>query len=157
MTFDFFYDTLRLILGDEQVHGIWNYSDEKLDTAVKSVFMLGRAPTSYALDQDTDIITPDVKQGDDYALVCYEAVLLTVGGEDGAMRIQTRELSISDEGHRKRDLLAELKELVHQIRNGAAIFSTWQDFDSFVHSLRPGWPLTMADTSVVTTPPDVMI
>jgi hypothetical protein len=153
--FDELYETLRIILGDEEVHGIWNYSDEKLDSAVKSVFLLGRGPDGYALNSGQDGIEPSLTAGDPYALVCYDASLLMVGGEDGAVRVHTREITLTDEGHRKRDLLIELRQLIYQIRDGAAVFMTSQNFDEFVHSLRPGFPFNMAKTEVVTTPPEI--
>lgn len=156
-TLDDFYDTLRCILGDEQVHGIWNYPDDKLDSAVKSVFLLGRGPVGYTFDKDAETISPDVKAGDPFALVCYDACKLLIGGEDGEVRIATRELTIDDAGHRKRDLLIELGELIYQIRDGSAVFDTRQDFESFVYALRPGWMLGRTGVSVVSGPSDISI
>jgi len=157
VTFDALYDTLRCILGDEEVHGVWNYSDDKLDSAVKSIFLLGRGPAGYALDEDQVEIVPDLKSGDDFALTCYDACKLMVGGEDGEMRLHTREITLHDAGHRKRDLLAELAQLIYDIRDGSAVFTTRQNFDEFVHSLRPGWPLTLATVEVMTQPPEISI
>jgi hypothetical protein len=144
MTFDKLYDTLRVILGDRQVHGNWNYTNTQLDSAIKSVFLLGRGPTPFSLNVAQDEITPDFdpqRNGDQFALTCYEAVLLTVGGEDGAYRLQTRAVNIADGGDRKRDLIRELGLLVYEIRNGGAVFTSHQQLSawlsSFTHNENP--------------------
>lgn len=157
MTFDQLYDTVRTILGDENVHGIWNYSDDKLDSAIKSVFLLGRGPDGYKLDEDQVEIVPDLTAGDPYALTCYDACMLLIGGEDGAIRMHTREVTLVDEGHRKRDLLIELRQQIYQVRDGKAVWTTRQNFDEFVHSLRPGFIFGMAGVELTTTPPEIQI
>ncbi|GEM_PF-4820416 len=127
-----FYDPIRSILGDREVHGMWNYSDTTLASAVKTLFKVGRAPQGYVLDGVGGTITPDVQAGNDYALICYDAALLLIGGEDGAIAYRTRVISVHDQGHRKRDLLSELRQLIYEIRDGAAIFTSTQSFIAFL-------------------------
>lgn len=127
-----FYETMRLILGDRQVHGIWNYVDDTLAASVRAVFMLGRNPLGYLLAGD--VIAPDPPSGDPWALICYDACLLVVGGEDGKLMYRTKAISVHDGGERKRDLLTELRMKTYEIRNGGAVFSTVQNFVEFVHN-----------------------
>lgn len=143
MTFDKLYDVVRLILGDRQVHGNWLYPNGTIDSSIKATFLLGRGPSGFALNDPQDQITPDFEAGggDPYALTCYESALLLVGGEDGAMRIQTRALSIQDSGDRKRDLLSELKQRIYEIRDGGSVFASSQDFCAFLYPCGfQNWP-----------------
>lgn len=133
MTIDGFRDTIRLILGDREVHGIWNYGNETVDSAVRAVFKLGRGPAGYAL-VGKNSVSPEPQSGDPWALICYDAALLLVGGEDGNMQFRTKAVSVHDFGDRKRDLLAEMRILIYQIRNGASVFATYQNFVQFVHN-----------------------
>lgn len=161
MTFDKFYPVVRTILGDEQIHGIWYYSNDRLDSALKSVFLLGRGPDGYKLNDDQTAITPDPPSGDPYALVSYEASVLLMGGEDGAVRMHTRAVSLVDGGDRKKWLLIELKQLVYQIRDGAAVFSTWQNFESFLNTMRTNgalpYPLNLSEVNLVTMGPEIAL
>lgn len=135
MTTDALYEVLRLILGDRQVHTLWNYDDATLRSGLRAVFLLGRGPDGYklAVGSSTDTITPDFTDGDPYALTCYEAALLLIGGEDGAIRLQTRDVTLADSGERKRDLLDELHQLIYEVRDGPAVFSTYQSLLAFLH------------------------
>lgn len=157
MTFEKLRGVMRTVLGDKKVHGNWNYPDEDLDDAVRAVFLLNRGPDGYQLNDTEDQIEPEFASGDPFALVCYDACLLRIGGEDGAMRIQTRSVTLADEGHRKRDLLYELREQIHQIRNGSAVFSSTQDLEAFLGSLRDGAPGFIGSQVSVTPGPDVSL
>lgn len=159
MTFAKLYSVVRSILGDEEVHGLWYYADARLDSAIRSIFLLGRSPGGYGLSEDQNSIVPDLKTGDDFALVSYETSLLLIGGEDGAVKMHTRAMSLADEGHRKRDLLVELKQQIYQIRDGTAVFATYQNFESFIRSLRPDipFPLQFSEATVVTKGPDLVL
>ncbi|HEX4630019.1 MAG TPA: hypothetical protein VH188_03570 [Chthoniobacterales bacterium] len=159
MTFDKFYPVLRTILGDEQIHGLWNYANERLDSAIRSVFLLGRGPSGFALSNAQDQVNPDPPSGDPFALICYDACLLLIGGEDGAMRIHTREISITDDGHRKRDLLLLLRQQIYEVRDGAAVFSTVQNFEQFIHSIQhgSGWPLNLTTFEANVGPTEISI
>jgi hypothetical protein len=151
------YDSLRVILGDRKVYGNWNYKDETLGSALRTVFLLGRGPANlnYQLNDAQDEIDPALVTGDDYAIVCYEAALLLIVGEDGEMRIHTRSVSLVDGGHRKRDLMVELREKVYQIRDGAAVFATVQTFVAYINSIPPfsGPVPPLADRSEVNVTP----
>lgn len=134
MTFDKLYPVLRVILGDREVHGLWNYPAATLDSALKATFLLGRAPKGYALNELQTAIEPDLTTGDHFAMVCYDTALLLIGGEDGAMRIQTRAITVVDSGDRKRSLMRELTQKVYEIRDGSAVFATWQSLAQFLNA-----------------------
>ena len=135
-----FYEVMRAILGDRQVAGLgWHYADADLRSALRTVIALGRGPTGYTLDAGISAstgITPDVALGDAYALITYDACLIAIGGEDGALSYQTRSMTVRDGGDRKRDLLWEMKALVHEMRNGAAYFTSSQTFAQFIGTMR---------------------
>jgi len=135
------YSTLRAVLGDRQVMGMWNYAESDLLSALRAVFALGRGPAGYALNGSINSateITPAIEVGDVLALIVYEAAMILVGGEDGAVAIRTRALSVNDSGHRKRDLLWELRNLIHDIRSGGSYFSTRQSVAAWIGAHREG-------------------
>lgn len=154
MTFQKLRDVMRTVLGDRQVHGAWNYPDADLDGAIKAVFLLNRGPAGFRLNVAEDQIDPEFTTGDQFALVCYDACLLRIGGEDGAIRVQTRAVTLADEGHRKRDLLYELREQIYVIRDGGAVFSSFQELTAFLNSFgTEGNPLLERPGSEVNVSP----
>ncbi len=131
--FDDFFPVMRAVLGDRQVMGLWHYPDADLLAALRGIFALGRGPSGFAMDppsvSSATGVTPEVVFGDAFALITYDACQLLIGGEDGAMSYRTRSLSVSDAGHRKRDLLLELGQRVYEIRDGGgSFFTTYQSF-----------------------------
>ena len=134
MKIDQFRETIRAVLGDRQVHGLWHYDDQAVDSAVRSIFLLGKGPAGYGLDGARKQVVPEPSAGDVWALISYEAAMLMVAGEDGAMSYRTKAVAVHDGGHRKRDLMAELRLLIYRIRDGGAVFATAQNFIQFVHS-----------------------
>lgn len=119
--FTAFYAPLRSLLGDRQTEGAWTYEDGTLASALSGTFAMGRSPAGFALATDEGAavssanigdatqVKPDVDLGGNFARICYEAARLLVLGEDGAVRVQTRAFSVSDQGDRRRDLLAQLE------------------------------------------------
>lgn len=152
------YPFMRLTLGDRAVSGEYDYAEGDLLSAVRWVFAEGLNPSAYQLDGTVFMataITPDLATGDDLALVVYEACEHLVAGESGTMSYRTRELSVTEAGDRKRDILDKVRRAVHRIRNGASLFSTWQSFTAFI-SAEQG----IGDFQKMTynsTPPDLAV
>lgn len=138
-SFSDLYDTMRALLGDRRVHGVWHYPDPVLLSALRSIFIMGRQPSGYQLAGDNPFVAvalqPAIKLGDDAALLIYDACLALVAGEDGAMSFTTRSLSVNDKGDRKADLLWEFRAKIDDIRGGTAVWSTLQTFAQFVTAL----------------------
>jgi hypothetical protein len=137
--FSDFYQTLRLILGDNDLYSVFDYQDATLDASLRAVFLLGRGPADYALDGDratsTDI-APDVPVGGPFELITCQAGLLLIGGEEGALNYRTRALSVSSNSDRVRRLMSELKMKVHQIQSGnGSDFESIQSFATWVRSV----------------------
>lgn len=123
------------------MYGSFAYTNETLDSAVRAVFAVNKAPAGYSLDAATDLaslsaatnITPAISAGDDLALLLNQACLLAITGEDGAMVMRTRSLTVEDKGERKRDLLARLGEQIYEIENGGAVvFATQQSLANWL-------------------------
>lgn len=133
------FPIIRALLGDRQVHGNWFYDQQTLVDAIRAVFMLGREPVSplpYSLyPADTSqscAIYPPLVAGDALALVCYEAVLIIVGGEDGAGMVRTRAIWSQDKGDRKRALMDEMRQKIYEVRDGDSVFITYQNLMQFL-------------------------
>lgn len=135
-----FNDLLRLILGDNDPHGVFSYDAASLQRAVKFVFRLGRGPYGYAWQESGNSagVTPDLPDGNAFAKIAYEAALLLIGGEQGANSYRTRALSVTESGDRKRDLLQELRFKIHAIDNGDADFATYQNLLTWMMSVDEG-------------------
>lgn len=125
--FSAFYLPLRGLLADRFENGSWGYPDEVLDSGLRTCFAANWNPPNYFLSDGTNAVTtlagladaigvtPDIALGGDLALLCYYTVKGMIVGEDGAMAVNTRSVSIRDHGERKRDLLIQLDLW---IRNG---------------------------------------
>lgn len=124
--FTVLYDPLRAILGDREVNGVWHYAQETLASGLRAVLLTGAGPAGYTLKGSDPYaaveVEPELQLGDDAALLLYDAVMLLVRGEDGALSWNTRSLSVRDGGDRKKDLLWELERKVFDIRNGDTVF-----------------------------------
>lgn len=135
--FSDFYVPLRTLLGDTDPYQVYDRQDDELDGAIRSVFLLGRSPfvngsttPAYALSGDrqtADEIDPDIPNGDDFALIAYEAALLLVGGEN-QQSYRTRGLSVTNTNAPRRNLISELKLKIYEIKGGAECFATSQSF-----------------------------
>lgn len=135
-----FHEVLRIILGDNDPHGVYAYDTTTLDRGVKFVFRLGRGPEGYAWTEsgETKGVTPALPDGNAFAMVAYEAALLLIGGEQGANSYRTRAISVTESGDRKRDLMHELRFKIHDIRNGDADFVTYQNLLTWMLSVDQG-------------------
>lgn len=129
---------LRALLGDRQVHGNWNYSTDTFDATLRAVFLLGRTPAGYALNNANPAaangVTPTLPTGDAYALVAMEAALMIITSEDGAMTFQTRSLTVRDGGERRKGLIQELQQRIYDARDGDALFATYQSLIVFLQT-----------------------
>lgn len=143
MTISTLYPFLRSLLGDRQVMGAWHYSEADLLSAVRTAFAAGRSPSGYSLVGSlatATAITPEMSSGDAMARLLYASVLILIAGEDGAKSIRTRELTVTDGGHRKRDLLSEMRLQIHRIESGDCVFSTQQSLAQFLTGGPLHWP-----------------
>lgn len=155
--FDNFYTPLRTVLGDRDPYGNYAYQDSDLDSAINIVFMTGEGPDSFTADAAAKTISPDLQAGDDWALVLYTAALLLLGGEDGAGSMRTKALHLSDQGHRKRDLLTifRLKISAAQSEGGIA-FETRQSLGVFLQNLTGQSLLDWIDAAEYKLPVSIM-
>lgn len=128
-----FNEALRLILGDRDAFNVFQYSNETLASAVTTVFRCGRGPAGYALSGGN--ITPDVPDGNVFAIVVYESALMLIGGEDDIESYRTRALAVKRSGARRRDLLTELRLKIYEIRDGKDGFVSSQSFIAWAHGL----------------------
>lgn len=150
-----FYTPLRTLLGDTDPYEVYDRLDTELDGALRSVFVFGKAPDGYALEggnrATAAAIAPEVPNGDDFALIAYEAALLLVGGEC-ADSYRTRGLSVSRSGGRRNSLLMELKLKVREIREGGDCFATMQSFVTWLAGLSSLSEETLAGSPAPTLP-----
>lgn len=118
------YAPLRSLLGDaEGMYGDHDYPDAVLDSAVRTVFAQGKAPTGCTLRNDSDAavtvanlqdstnvfpllsLSPDASGAFAFGEIFLRAARLCVGGEEGGMGITTRPMSVRVSGDRNKRLI----------------------------------------------------
>lgn len=138
--FSSFYEPLRSLLGDRQVQGAWNYTDEALASGLRTCFATGKAPAGLSLADDSGgaittaaalgdatQVAQDVKLGSDMALLCWWTIKGLVVGEDGKMSVQTRSVTVRDGGDRKAELLMQIELWIREAQIDQT-FDTTQRF-----------------------------
>lgn len=131
-----FYTPIRVVLGDRDPHGLYSYPDTDLDGAINVIFMTGAGPANFTADAAARTISPDLQAGDDWAVILFQAALFLIEGEDGAGSMRTKALFISDQGHRKRDLITSLRLKLSAIETGGGLaFITRQALGVFLQNL----------------------
>lgn len=114
---------IRALLGDVESLGVWQYANDQLDTAVRTVFATGNAPAGYALETGggtvpqfaaSIAITPALS-GMALPRVLYEAAMLIAVGIAGATDIRTRSLTVKEGKERKLSLLIRFREELGRI------------------------------------------
>ena len=132
---------IRALLGDVESLGIWQYSNDQLDTAVRTVFATGNAPSGYALETAAGsvpqfaasiAITPALS-GMALSRVLYEAAMLIAVGIAGATDIRTRSLTVKEGKERKLSLLIRFREELGRIDEESDASSPFDSSQSLTH------------------------
>lgn len=130
-----FYQPMRAVLGDRDPSGIYAYSDDDLGAAIDVILSCGDGPAGYLSDGSGNI-NPTVPIGDPYALILFQSSLLLINGEEGGGSMRTKALSVSDMGHRKRDLITSFRLKISDIQTGGGLaFETRQSLGVFLQNL----------------------
>jgi len=122
-----FRTPLRIILGDNDPEGLFMHSNDALDSAVKTVFRMGRSPVGYSVSGEN--ITPSVPDGTSFAKIACETALLLVCGEE-TISYSTRAVSVRRTGDRIANLVTELR---CRLQEGDT-FDSHQTFMAWVQS-----------------------
>lgn len=137
--FSDFYVTLRAILGDNDPYSNFEFQNDALDGALRSVFLLGTGPDGYLLvgdRQSGNQIDPEIPNGDPFALISYEAAMLLIGGGEGSLHYHTRGISVTRSGDKQKTLMAELRTKIYAITNGGENqFASVQSFQTWLYSI----------------------
>jgi hypothetical protein len=56
-------------------------------------------------------------------------------GDQGAFSVQTRAISETDHGERKRDILQYVRLRIHTLKDGDTVFATRENFTAFMMTL----------------------
>jgi len=121
-----FHDPLRVILGDRDA-SVQVYDNTALSNAIKLVINMGKLE-GYSM-ADANNITPAVKLGVDYALLCYETAILFAQNQPSAYRYRTR--AFSEAFGNYDEFLNRIEEEIHKLRNGEP-FLGWQTWAGFI-------------------------
>jgi hypothetical protein len=143
------YTPMRVVLGDNDTQGSQEFTDDQLADGVRTAYLLasfprGTNPTQpYQLTDsvggavdlyDGDTITPNPPVVD-FAIMMCEACQALMVGDQGAFSVTTRAISETDHGERKRDILQYVRQRIHDLRDGDAVFATRENFTAFMMTL----------------------
>ena len=130
-----FRDVVRVLIGDDDFEGLYEYEDSQVDAAIRMVFQFGRQPEGYVLGSD-DTITPAVTFGDHFAGIALRAARTRLGGAEGGLTYRTRAISVgrADRGDDKWGLMRELEQRLYEIE-GVVAFATQRDFITWVNDM----------------------
>lgn len=137
MNIETFYTAMRVVLGDNDPQGSFEFTDDMLGDAIRTAYVLGGFPKGYALDAIVGgtQISPEVTNVKHFALILLEACIAMMVGDQGAFSFQTRAISQTDHGERKRDILQFARLKIHTLSEGDAVFSTRASLVSFLHTI----------------------
>ena len=143
------YTPMRVVLGDNDTQGSQEFTDDQLADGVRTAYLLasfprGTNPTQpYQLTDSVggavnkyagDTITPEPPVVD-FAIMMCEACQALMVGDQGAFSVQTRAISETDHGERKRDILQYVRQRIYDLKDGDAIFATRENFTAFMMTL----------------------
>jgi hypothetical protein len=115
------------MLGDNDPEGMFLYADAALDSAVKTVFRMGRSPAGFSVSGES--VTPDVPDGTSFAKIACETALMLVCGEE-TISYSTRAMSVRRNGDRIRNLVTELRCRLSE----GDTFESYQTFVAWIQS-----------------------
>ena len=145
------FTPMRVVLGDNDTQGSQEFTDGQLAEGVQTAYLLasfpsGTCPTQpyQLIDSGTgavdlfsgnaDTITPDPTVVD-FAIMMCEACQALMVGDQGAFSVQTRAISETDHGERKRDILQYVRLRIHTLKDGDTVFATRENFTAFMMTL----------------------
>jgi hypothetical protein len=137
------FTPMRVVLGDNDTQGSQEFTDDQLAEGVQTAYLLasfpsGTCPTQpyQLIDSGTnaDTITPDPTVVD-FAIMMCEACQALMVGDQGAFSVQTRAISETDHGERKRDILQYVRLRIHTLKDGDTVFATRENFTAFMMTL----------------------
>jgi hypothetical protein len=129
------YPGMRVVLGDNDPQGNYEFTDEMLGQGIQAAYQLGAFPDRYSLESFTgSTISPDPVVRD-FAIILCEACQAIMVGDQGAFSFSTRAISEQDSGQRKRDILQYVRTRVYELRDSDAVFQTRAAFLAFLQTL----------------------
>lgn len=126
---------LRILLMDYDP-SVQQFPDTVLDNATRTTLSFGKVP-KYSLTPDTNGVTPDVTNPNDFALISYHTARFFVAPRPDRFAFKTRPYSESTGSFAK--YLQTLEMEIHNLENGT-MFSAWQSYFAWLHGVA-GLPL----------------
>jgi hypothetical protein len=129
------YPGMRVLLGDNDPQGNYEFTDEQLGQGIQAAYQLGGFLGKYSLESFTgSTISPDPGVRD-FAIILCESCLAIMVGDQGAFSFSTRAISEQDSGQRKRDILQYTRTRIYELRDSDAVFQTREAFLAFLQTL----------------------
>jgi hypothetical protein len=135
------YPGMRVLLGDNDPQGNYEFTDQQLGQGLQAAYQLGGFPPKYSLTDGSAAVSftgttispdPGVR---DFAIILCEACLAIMVGDQGAFSFSTRAISEQDSGQRKRDILQYTRTRIYELRDSDAVFETRAAFLAFLQTL----------------------
>jgi hypothetical protein len=135
MDISILYPGMRVLLGDNDPQGNYEFTDDQLGQGIQAAYQLGGFPGKYSLESFSGTtISPDPGVRD-FAIILCESCLAIMVGDQGAFSFSTRAISEQDSGQRKRDILQYTRTRIYELRDSDAVFQTREAFLAFLQTL----------------------
>ena len=140
------HGSLRALLGDrDALYGENDYTDATLESAVRSVFAMAKAPAGCELHDDANAVVTELGASTNvfpapaigsaaFAEILFRAALVLIVGEDGAMAITTRAMSARDHGDRKAALIDWLQAEISDIEATGTFTTGAKNWDQYLQA-----------------------
>ena len=132
------YIPMRVLLGDNDPQGNYEFTDEMLSQGVQTAYLLNSFPRGLALGGTlaalNTTISPDPSVHN-FAIITCESCLALMVGDQGSYSFSTRAISEQDSGQRKRDILQYVRTKIYDLVDSDAVFQTRAAFLAFLQTL----------------------
>ena len=105
---------LRIALGDDPSAMVTSYTNEQLDSIIKSSIMMGIAPECLELNDDKTAIDPPPVNKDTFGMLILSAAQFVLN-TDTPVNIKTRAMNVSVNPNARRDTLHAIELMIYKL------------------------------------------
>lgn len=137
-------ENMRAVLSDRGTNGVYQWKDEVLDGALRSVVQTGMGPADVAVNDSLDGLNPAPVSPDARGYLVLQAALMLMGG-GLPFSYKTRGMSVSIRDRERQTTIEHLRRLLGKIEGDGdphgtgigSVFGVWQDFENAVCRTEP--------------------
>lgn len=130
---------MRAALNDPGKVGAYQWKDEQLSAALRTVVQTGIGPKGVLLDETGENLSPEPATPDARGWLVFQACLLLIGGSS-PVSFRTRPMSVTVDARERMETIAHFRRTLHDLLyNGdphgtgnSSFFGLWADFENHI-------------------------